>query len=125
MSKFKAKPHQTSGDDNKCCLILGNIRKKLDNADATILWSGNGYHIIQPIEAFVLESESAFAPFENPSMKFLRFAEPYLSNNKADFSHGNSLSFRNCMLQIPGSHNSKCVLRNNGFADSSTEVKIM
>jgi hypothetical protein len=58
-------------------------------------------------------------------MKFLRFAESFLSNNKADPSHGNSLSFRNCMLRIPGSHNSKCLLRNNGIATSSTEVKII
>jgi hypothetical protein len=73
----------------------------------------------------VLESVSAFASFENPSMKFLRFAEPYLTNNKADASHSNSLSFKNYMLRVPGSHNYKCVLRNKGIADSSTEVKII
>jgi hypothetical protein len=104
---------------------LRTIKEKLDNAHPTVLQSGNGYHILQPIEAFVLESESVFATFENPSMRFLRFAEPYLSNNKADLSHGNSLSFKNCMLRIPGSHNSKCVLRNNGITDSNTEVKII
>jgi CRISPR/Cas system-associated protein Cas10 (large subunit of type III CRISPR-Cas system) len=58
-------------------------------------------------------------------MKFLRFAESHLSNNKADSCHGNSLSFRNCMLRIPGSHNYKRVLRNNGKADNSSEVKII
>ena len=58
-------------------------------------------------------------------MKFLRFSEPYLSNNKADSFHANSLSFRNCMLRVPGSYNSKCVQKNNNVADSTTEVKII
>jgi hypothetical protein len=78
-----------------------------------------------PIEAFVLELESVFAEFEQPSKKFLRFAEQYLTNNKADPSHSNSLSFKNCMLRIPGSHNSKCVQRNNGIPELTTEVKII
>ena len=72
---------------------LSNIRDKLDNAYPTVQWSGNGYHTLQPIEAFILESESVFESFENPSMKFLRFAEPYLSDNKADPFHSRSLSF--------------------------------
>jgi len=29
------------------------------------------------------------------------------------------------MLRLPGSYNSKCVLRNIGILDSSTEVKII
>jgi hypothetical protein len=104
---------------------LKNIREKLDNAEPSVIWSGNGYHLYLPTKALVLESESVFAFFENPSMKFLRFAEAYLTNNKGDSCHGNSLSFRNCMLRIPGSHNSKCVLRYDGIANSSTEVKII
>jgi hypothetical protein len=104
---------------------LKNIKDQFKGAYPTVIWSGNGYHIYLPIEAFVLESEVVFNKFENPSMKFLRFAEPYLSNNKADSCHGNSLSFKNCTLRIPGSYNYECVLRNNGIADSSTEVKII
>jgi hypothetical protein len=104
---------------------LKNIRHKLDNAQPTVIGSGNGYHLYLPTKALVLESESVFASFENPSMKFLGFAESYLSDDKPDPSHGNGLSFRNCMLRIPGSHNSKCVLRNNGTADTSTEVRII
>jgi hypothetical protein len=88
---------------------LKNIKVKLDNGYPTIIWSGNGYHIYLPIEAFVLESENVFISFDNPSTKFLRFAERYLSSNKADMCHGNSLSFKNCMLRIPGSYNSKFV----------------
>jgi hypothetical protein len=104
---------------------LKTIQEKLNGAHPTVLWSGNGYHTLQPIEAFVLESEEVFTPFENPSIKFLRFAEPYLSGSSADPCHSNSLSFRNCMLRIPGSHNSKCVFANNGTADTTTEVRII
>ncbi len=39
---------------------LINIKEKLSEAYPTVLWSGNGYHIYQPIEAFVLEEEEIF-----------------------------------------------------------------
>jgi len=104
---------------------LKNIKEKLGNAQPTVIWSGNGYHIYLPIKAFILESENVFAEFEKPSMKFLGFVEQSLTNNKADPCHSNNLSFKNCMLRIPGSHNSKCVQRNNNVADSTTEVKII
>jgi hypothetical protein len=32
----------------------------------TVLWSGNGVHIYQPMQAIVLEKESIFAQFEQP-----------------------------------------------------------
>lgn len=35
-------------------------------------------------------------------------AEQFLSNNKADLCHSNNSSLKNCVLRIPGSHNSKC-----------------
>ena len=36
---------------------------------------GNGYHIYLPVQAFILELESVFSDFEQPSNKFLRFSE--------------------------------------------------
>ncbi len=90
---------------------LRNIKEKLSEAYPTVLWSGNGYHIYQPIEAFVLEEEEVFSSneFDQPSKAFLRFAEQYLSNNKSDPLH--NPSFKSCMIRIPGSFNSKCVLK--------------
>jgi hypothetical protein len=87
---------------------LKNIKEKLFDANPTILWTGNGYHIYQPIEAFVLEEEEVFNEFDQPSKVFLKFAEQYLSNNKSDPSH--NPSFKSCMIRIPGSFNSKCIL---------------
>ena len=90
---------------------LRNIKEKLSEAYPTVIWSGNGYHIYQPIEAFILEEEEVFSSneFDQPSKEFLRFAEQYLSNNKSDPLH--NPSFKSCMIRIPGSFNSKCVLK--------------
>jgi hypothetical protein len=106
-------------------LTLKNIQEKL-GGNPTVLWSGNGCHLYQPIEAFVLEQIEPFSKFVQASRSFLRFAEWYLSNGKSDPAHNATVSFKNCMLRIPRSHNSKCVERNNkGIPDESTEVKIM
>jgi len=92
----------------------------------TVIWSGNGYHIYIPVESrYVLEGRPEFRRFEEPSKRFLRFAEWHLSNGKADFNHFNTVSFGNCMLRIPGSHNSKYVQKNNYTADPSTQVRIV
>jgi hypothetical protein len=104
---------------------LKNIKEKIHAAYPTILRSGNGYHIYLPIGAFILELEGVFKDFEQPSRKFLRWAEQYLSNNKADPSHSITISFKNCMLRIPSSHNSKNVSKNNGIKDDSTKVEII
>jgi hypothetical protein len=87
---------------------LKNIKEKLFDANPTVLWTGNGYHIYQPIEAFVLEEEEVFNEFDQPSKVFLKFAEQYLSNNKSNLSHNPSL--KSCMIRIPGSFNYKCIL---------------
>ena len=75
----------------------------------TVIWSGNGYHVLIPIEPYPrpLESMSEFARFTEPSKKALRFLEKYLSKNKSDSVHSSTVSFGNCMLRVPGSFNSK------------------
>jgi hypothetical protein len=91
------------------------IRFKL-NGSPTVLWTGNGYHIYQPIDAIILEQFSQFEAFENPSLKFIRFAEFYLTSGKSDPSH--SPSFKSCMIRIPGTYNSK-------YSHGRNEVKII
>jgi hypothetical protein len=82
---------------------LENIRRL--GPQPTVLWSGNGYHVYLPINAFVLEQEEVFAKYEQPSKKFLRFAARYLSNHKSDSN--NNPSLKSCMIRIPGTHNAK------------------
>jgi hypothetical protein len=108
---------------------LKNIEVEL-NGKPTVIWSGNGSHIIQPMTAIALEELDLFNPVatgtDHPSVKYLRWAEEYLSNGKSDPAHSRTLSFGNCMLRVPGSHNSKCVKTNGGLLDSDkTAVKII
>jgi hypothetical protein len=94
--------------DRALAKTLRNINEKFNTAvTPTVLWSGNGYHIYLPVDAFILEEESEFERFGSPSRKFIQFAESYLSNNKSDPEHSKGLSFKNCMIRIPGSFNSK------------------
>jgi hypothetical protein len=87
---------------------LNNIKEKL-KASPTVLWSGRGYHIIQPMNAngVTLENIKDFEGIPSISLKFLRYAESYLSLKKSDPQHNHTISFNNCMLRIPGSVNSK------------------
>jgi hypothetical protein len=88
--------------------IKDTFNLKYNYEAATILWTGNGYHFYIPTQSeHVLEDMSEFSKFKEPSKQFLRFAEYYLSNGKADSEHYHTVSFRNCLLRIPGSYNSK------------------
>lgn len=96
---------------------LKNIGNYL-HGKPTVICSGHGYHIYQPIEAILLEEISNFSDFEQPSQQFLRFAERYLSGNKSDPFH--NPSFRSCMVRIPGSYNSRCILEG-----TNSEVRVV
>ena len=87
---------------------IKNIKDKLPDAQPTILDTGNGCHFYQPIfSPFLLESIPELTKlYGEPSKVFLKFAEQFLSNGKADHSH--NPTFKSCMLRIPGSINSKC-----------------
>ena len=97
---------------------LKTIKEKL-NGFPTVLFSGGGYHIYQPLDSIILEKVSEFNEFNDPSQKFLKFAEQYLSNSKADPQH--HPTFRSCMIRIPGSFNSKRFTKDNEI----TQVKII
>jgi Primase X len=75
------------------------------NANPTVLFTGSGYHIYQPIQSVCINELGTFATFEEPSRQFLKFAEMYLSDNKCDANH--NPGFKSCMVRIPGSINSK------------------
>ena len=87
--------------------ILISLKKQ--DIEPTVMWTGNGYHVLVPIEPLqsTLEGMVEFANFEGPSKSVLRFLEKYLSNSKSDSVHNSTVSFGNCMLRVPGSFNSK------------------
>jgi Primase X len=92
---------------------LDNIKQKLEVSSPTVIWSGNGYHIYLVLDSngINLENVKQFAELDiknrQLSLRFLRFAEWYLSNGKSDRSHNTTVSYNNSMMRVPGSYNSK------------------
>ena len=104
---------------------FGNSRDNLDRGQnkilkrinaltrgySTVLWTGNGYHIYQPMEGFILEEEERFARLreldgKDLTSKFIHFAEEYLTNKKEDPLHNPTVN--SCLVRVPGTINSKC-----------------
>jgi Primase X len=104
--------------DKALTLTLDNIKERL-NGNPTVLWTGNGYHIYQPLQDFNFSSKSHFNKFECVN-KFLRYAAIFLSNNNSD--KNNYQSPKSCMLRFPGTLNSKCLNTDNS---KDPEVKII
>jgi hypothetical protein len=89
----------------------------------TVLWTGNGYHIYQPVSGFVLEEYETFYEFTQYLDKdltsiFIQFAEEYFTDHTADRLHNPTV--KSCLVRIPGSLNSKCLAKGE-----DAEVKII
>jgi Primase X len=85
---------------------LKNINERL-NAHPTVLETGGGYHIYQPITGIEFEHYRDFNEFSDLNLfnEFLRFSKKFLSNGKADKQ--NNPSLKSCLLRIPNTINSK------------------
>jgi hypothetical protein len=109
---------------------LRKIEKVLskDTGNPTVLWTGNGYHIYQPLEGFILEEYDIFSEFSDSRKKlnnkdltsvFMYFAERFFTNNRNDCNHTPTVN--SCMLRVPYTFNSKCLSDSN----KNSEVKIV
>jgi hypothetical protein len=101
-----------AGDRHKLDLALKAtlraISHQMWNSVPTVLWSGGGYHIHQPLDAAILpvyEYLPEFKRYKDPSIQFMRYAERQLTRGKCDRNH--CMSFKSAMARIPGSRNSK------------------
>ena len=56
--------------DNATNKLFGKIEAVM-HGHPTVLWTGNGYHIYQPMEGFILEEEGVFAKFIDQNGKDL------------------------------------------------------
>jgi hypothetical protein len=105
-----------------------NIKEKL-NGHSTINWSGNGYHILQPVQCPILEEIEQFQKYQNKnnnffiSQEFLRFAEKYLTNGKSDPNH--HPSFKSCQIRVPGSINGRCLENREKRLSDNFKVKTL
>lgn len=97
---------QNSSLDEKLETTLCNIQKKLGGFP-TVIWTGNGYHIYQPLDTQQTRFEdiSDFNFESSPDNRFLRFAKDFLSLGYADKQ--NNPSLKSCLLRVPGTYNSK------------------
>jgi hypothetical protein len=104
LNNFKFSRQKLDKTLNKILLSL-----KKENIEPSVIWSGNGYHVLVPLEPLesTLENMSEFVKFKEPSKYILRFLEKHIFNKKSDSVHNNTVSFGNCMLRVPGSINSK------------------
>jgi hypothetical protein len=109
---------------------FANLKEKLDRAEnktlskieeiiggvPTVLWTGNGYHIYQPVSGIILEETETFYEFTKNVNKdltslFIQFAEEYFTESTADRLHNPTV--KSCLLRIPGSLNSKSIANKN------------
>ena len=101
--------HKNISLDKILQITLSNIKKRLGGVP-TVLQTGNGYHIYQPIDnPQRFEDMEDFKEFDNPDNRFLRFEKDYLSSGYAD--KANYPSLKSCLLRVPGSLNSKCLTK--------------
>ncbi len=101
----------------------------------TALWTGNGYHIYLPIDAVILDQENYFSKDGFPSLfltmgkysnwsvseVFLKYAEIFFTNGKADPLH--KPKYKTCLIRIPGSYNSKLIKK--GLEKEESVVKVI
>jgi hypothetical protein len=114
--------------ENALSKTLKNIKEKLNGAVPTVNNSGNGCHILQPIECpITLEQINNFQKYQDKgffiSQEFLRFVEIFLSNKKADSRH--YPSFKSCQIRVPGSFNGKCLNNKDKRLSGDYRVKIL
>ena len=95
---------------------LKKIKEEIDG-HPSVLWTGGGYHIYQPIKIVTKHGEKQpletfkeleeFIPFARNDLttEFMRFAEKYLTEGKGDSKHNPSIN--SCLIRIPETINSK------------------
>ena len=95
---------------------LNKIKEEI-NGQPTVLWTGGGYHIYQPIKIVTKHGEKQpletfkeleeFIPFTRNDLttEFVRFAEKYLTEGNGDPKHNPSIN--SCLIRIPETINSK------------------
>ena len=82
-----------------------------EEANPTVLWTGNGYHIYQPMNGIVFEEYKTFYKFlpyldgKDLTTEFLRFSEKYFTEDCSDPNHMPSI--KSSLIRVPGTFNHK------------------
>ncbi len=105
-----------SHDKKKLNIILDKTLNKLSikfygESHPTVLWTGNGYYIYQPLEGMTFENHKIyydFLPYTDGvdlTTEFLRFTQNFFTDRKADPKHLPSV--KSCFIRVPGTFNFK------------------
>ncbi len=105
-----------SQDKKKLDNVLNKTLNKLSikfygESHPTVIWTGNGYHIYQPLEGIIFEKQKIFYDFlaytdgRDLTSEFLRFAEKFFTDGKANPKHLPSV--KSCLIRVPGTFNFK------------------
>jgi Primase X len=97
--------------------VLNKTLQKITESirgNPTVLWTGNGYHVYQPVSGFILEEYETFYKFtkyfdKDLTSLIIQFAEEYFTDYTADRLHNPTV--KSCLVRIPGSLNSKCIIK--------------
>lgn len=106
-----------SYNKKKLDIILNKTLNKLSakfygDANPTVLWTGDGYQIYQPLDGIVFENQKTFLDLlqyvdsrSDISTEFLRFAQEFFTNEKVGPKYFSSL--KSCFMDVPGTFNFK------------------
>ena len=111
---------------------LSNIKKV--QGYPTVLWTGNGYHIYQPVEGLILDQIDIFSKINFPNLfsmsgkysgwyvseVFLKYSEMFLTDKKADPLH--TPKYKTSLIRFPGTYNSKLLDRNRSKEESTVRI---
>jgi hypothetical protein len=89
-------------------VTLKNIHQLLNGAVPTVVETGGGCHVHQPLDANALpvfEHMPEFKRFKELTTEFMRYAERRLTNYKSDPSH--KMAWKSCLTRIPNTINTK------------------
>jgi hypothetical protein len=117
--------------------IDNNIKNNQDlkSVYPTVLWTGNGYHIYLSLQGIILDQYDRFSKDKFPNLfsiydgkyygysvseLFLKFAEIFFTNGKADPQH--RPKFKTCLIRIPNTYNLKCLSKGLSHEDSKIKV---
>jgi hypothetical protein len=119
-SEKKAKAVLERALDN----ALGKIRESIGGIP-TALWTGNGYHVYQPVSGFILEEYETFYEFtkyfdKDLTSMIIQFAEEYFTDYAADRLHNPTV--KSCLVRIPGIFNAVNLLLLLGYIRCPSKI---
>jgi hypothetical protein len=104
--------HDKKKLDDILLMTLNKLSIKFyGESNPTVLWTGNGYSIYQPLEGIIFENNKVFYDFlpytdkRDMTTEFLRFAEKFFTNGKIDST--NLYSVNSFFITVPGTFNFK------------------